>query len=603
MISPRRVATAPLLTLVLLAIALLAGPNGARAQVSPGPLSKAHASIDSPTECFKCHVGTMAKTGIDERCLACHKEIGWMQERKRGTHARLNGKECVSCHPEHGGRDFKLIVWDSGTPEKFDHQKTGFVLEGKHAPLECAKCHKPENQKSGAVPLIQRKDKAASWLGLETDCASCHTDFHRGQIGTDCQKCHDPKAWKPANGFDHAKSRFPLTGAHLKAECAKCHLDPRVATEKDDKGQLLAQWKPLAHEVCNDCHKDPHEGRFKDPCAKCHNTSAWLNFNKGGFNHDVTRYPLRGKHASVECASCHDKTKAFGPKPKFANCTDCHKDPHAGKATLLAKVVDCASCHSVDGFDKPTYTVAAHEQSKFPLAGRHAAADCQKCHVKLGDTVAARTTWGTARIVIRPPYARCVPCHFDPHLGRFEPAGARPHKDGCASCHGMDGFVPSRYDTRMHATCVFPLNGAHQAVPCQNCHTELKAVPGGASLPADSTRIRALHFDNPRRKCVDCHESPHGKQFAWRKDRGVCEGCHDDRAFVPAAKFDHNKDARFKLEGAHQKTPCASCHSPQKNASGKNFTIYRPTPMNCESCHAAGFKDSTAVPLPNPRTR
>ena len=166
---------------------LLAGSVPARAQVSPGPLSNAHASLDGATQCFQCHAAKLGKSGMDERCLACHTEIGWMKTRNRGTHARLNGKECVSCHPDHGGRDFKLIVWGSGTPEKFDHQQTGYALEGKHAQAACAKCHKPDFQRSGAVPLIRRKDKSASWLGLETACKDCHQDFHRGQLGTQCE--------------------------------------------------------------------------------------------------------------------------------------------------------------------------------------------------------------------------------------------------------------------------------------------------------------------------------------------------------------------------------------------------------------------------------
>ena len=601
--STRRHEPLPFTLLLVSAFLLFAGWNSALAQVSPGPLSKSHSSLDGATECFKCHAGTMAKTGMDGRCLACHTEIAWMQARTRGTHARLNKKECVSCHPEHGGREFKLVVWDGGAPEKFDHTKSGFTLEGKHDTTTCVKCHKPEFQRSGAVPLMRKKDHATSWLGLETNCDNCHKDPHRGQLGLQCQHCHDPRGFKPAAGFDHAKSQFPLTGAHLKVECAKCHQSPKVVTLTDEKGQPVPQWKPLPHAVCTDCHKDPHEGRFKDECTKCHNTSAWMNFNKGGFNHDVTRYPLKGKHAAVECASCHDKTKAFGPKPKFERCMDCHKDLHAGKATLLAQVVDCASCHTVDGFDKPSYTVLAHAKSKYPLLGKHTATACEKCHVKLADLPSVKVTWGEARVVIRPAFVRCTVCHFDPHVGRFEPTGVRAHKESCVSCHSMDAFVPSKYDTRMHADCVFPLAGSHQAVPCGACHTELKVVASGVSLRADSLKVRKLHFDNPRRKCLDCHESPHGKQFNSRKDRGVCEGCHDVRAFIPATKFDHNKDARFKLEGAHAQTPCSGCHAPQKDASGKSFTIYRPTPMNCESCHAAGLRDSTAVPKPKAKSR
>jgi hypothetical protein len=114
-------------------------------------------------------------------------------------------------------------------------------------------------------------------------------------------------------------------------------------------------------------------------------------------------------------------------------------------------------------------------------------------------------------------------------------------------------------------------------------------------MPADSARGRALHFDDPRRRCADCHESPHGKQFAARTDKGACDGCHDDRAFSPASRFDHDRDSRYRLEGAHRRTPCAGCHVPQKDAAGRSFVAYRPTPMACEACHAGGVRDSSGI--------
>jgi hypothetical protein len=595
----------PLTRFVTIALALttLLAPRTAHAQVSPGPLSSPHVALDGPTECFKCHARGTTEKGMESNCLSCHTEIAWMQTAARGTHAKLGSKTCVNCHPEHGGRSFNLIVWEGGAPEKFDHQRAGFVLEGKHAVAQCRACHKPEYQKSGAAPLIRKKDRTTSWLGLEQACEKCHQEPHRGQLGTQCSRCHTPKAWKPATGFDHSKASFPLTGSHLKVECAKCHLDPRVATTRDAKGLLVPQWKPMPHSDCVSCHKDRHEGRFKDACSKCHTTAGWKVFNKSGFNHDMTKYPLRGKHAAIACGDCHDSKKAFGLKPKFDLCIDCHKDIHGGKATLLGQAADCAHCHTVEGFDKPAYTVLAHAQSKFPLAGRHAATDCQKCHVKLPNTPAIVAVWGSARVMIRPSFTRCTPCHNDPHAGRFEPTGPRPHKGGCLDCHSMDGFRPSRYDSRLHLECVFPLKGAHQAVPCQNCHAELKIAPSPSSLPGDVGRARVLRFENTKRQCADCHESQHGKQFASRKDKGACQGCHEDRAFSPASKFDHNKDARFKLEGVHGKTPCAACHVPQFDSAGKKIVVYRPTPTNCEACHAGGFKDSSGIDIELPKKK
>jgi hypothetical protein len=50
--------------------------------------------------------------------------------------------DCVSCHPEHAGRDAKIRHFDKAS---FNHaEETGFAFDGKHAALakECAKCHK-----------------------------------------------------------------------------------------------------------------------------------------------------------------------------------------------------------------------------------------------------------------------------------------------------------------------------------------------------------------------------------------------------------------------------------------------------------------------------
>ena len=89
--SRRRIDSIPHLALLLFAFLCFAGPNAARAQVSPGPLSTPHEKLDGPTECFQCHAGSTAKNGMDARCLTCHTEIGWMQTAVRGTHSKLEG--------------------------------------------------------------------------------------------------------------------------------------------------------------------------------------------------------------------------------------------------------------------------------------------------------------------------------------------------------------------------------------------------------------------------------------------------------------------------------------------------------------------------------
>jgi hypothetical protein len=144
------------------------------------------------------------------------------------------------------------------------------------------------------------KDLDRSFLGLGTDCVSCHADTHRGRLGSDCRSCHSQEAWKPVTQFDHRRTRFPLTGLHTAVSCQQCH----GPTSRD----ATVHYTGLNFGECSACHTDPHRGAFAASCARCHTTSGW-KVTKGtltsNFDHSKTRYPLVGKHAAVECSSCH----------------------------------------------------------------------------------------------------------------------------------------------------------------------------------------------------------------------------------------------------------------------------------------------------------
>ena len=580
----------------LAALLLALAPARARAQVSPGPLATAHADLDGATQCLRCHEQGAGKEGMDRRCLACHTEIGWMRERSRGFHAQVSAQACASCHPDHGGRAFALVAWDGGAPERFDHKRAGFTLVGKHASIACRDCHKPAFQQSGAVPLLQAKDHARSWLGLEAACVTCHEDPHRGSLGATCTSCHSQDRWKPAPGFDHAKTSYPLTGAHTKPACAACHATATVNAGQDAKGAFLPRWKPVPHADCVSCHSDPHKGRFTGECARCHVTSSWKAVNSKGFDHDQTRYPLRGAHVKVACDACHAASKG-GKDPKFARCMDCHTDPHRGQATIAKQPVDCATCHDVRGYTPSIWPRSEHQKSAYPLEGAHATASCAGCHTRAVAGSAEAAALGRARVRMRPGHDACQDCHQDPHAGRFTAGGARPRAAGCLACHSLAAFRPSKYDGRAHADCAFPLEGAHMTVPCQQCHKELDRPAEGPTLKG-APAVRALKFDSKARACRDCHDDPHAGQFAARKDKGACESCHGVAAFAPADRFDHDRDSGFHLQGAHAHTPCAACHRLSRAASGARVVVYRPTPSRCEACHATAPADSTGPGAP-----
>src|SRR5271167_4902905 len=130
----------------------------AAAQISPGPLSRAHQSPNGTTNCTAC-----PRLGAGEanfKCLDCHTEIANRLVKRKGLHATYHltpgsSKECVSCHSEHNGENFPIVKWD---PKAFDHKQTGYILEGKHAGLACEKCHSAGKVSASERVTIQVKD-------------------------------------------------------------------------------------------------------------------------------------------------------------------------------------------------------------------------------------------------------------------------------------------------------------------------------------------------------------------------------------------------------------------------------------------------------------
>ena len=424
------------------------------AQISPGPLAKAHQSLSGPMNCTKCH--DLGRGTAEFKCLDCHTEIRERLAQKRGMHAVWvkaggTGKECAACHSDHNGVDFQLIRWEPNR-EALDHSKTGFALTGKHAGIACQSCHKAAFIPAAARAGILVKDLNRTYLGLSRECASCHQDEHRGQLGKDCASCHTVQGWKPASLFTHAKAKFPLTGAHEKTPCAKCHL-----TIADTKPYVKYTGIPFAK--CTACHTDPHKGSFSATCESCHNTTNWHRIAKlEGFDHSKTKFPLLGKHSSVACSDCH--THGDFKKPMaFAKCMDCHKEAHKGQFVTRTSGGECAECHTVQGWKPSTFTVKDHAATKYPLEGRHVRVACDKCHVPKG-----LKGEGT---LFKITQTQCKDCHEDIHKGQF---GGAPHQNRCESCHNLQGFKPAVFTIAQHRNTRFPLTGAHLAVLCSECH-------------------------------------------------------------------------------------------------------------------------------------
>ena len=104
-----------------------------RAQVSPGPLSLAHQSLEGTTKCATCHNFGLGTRGL--KCLECHVEIRRRLTENKGYHARSYNAsdtqtDCARCHMEHNGRQFLLTRLDR---KKFEHRETHWICSGGQA--------------------------------------------------------------------------------------------------------------------------------------------------------------------------------------------------------------------------------------------------------------------------------------------------------------------------------------------------------------------------------------------------------------------------------------------------------------------------------------
>ncbi len=521
------------ITLIQIIFALQLG-----AQISPGDLSQPHAHLKGLTNCTKCHI--LGEKVSNEKCLDCHKEIVIRLSEGRGYHssAEVQGKECVKCHSDHHGQNFKMIRFDK---DHFDHTLTGYPLQGAHSGIDCIKCHKPE-----FIRDQELKAKSETYLGLDRKCLSCHIDIHQGTLSTECASCHGSDTFKPAIKFDHAKAKFPLRGKHTQVECKQCH---KLSIQN---GNEMQQFTGLSFGKCTDCHKDIHENKFGQNCTQCH-TEVSFHQVKGikSFDHSRTSYPLEGKHRLVECTSCH-KT-GYATNLKYGRCMDCHTDYHKKQFVKKEQTPDCSECHSIQGFERSGFTIEMHNETPFKLTGAHLASPCFTCHKK-------NDQWSFRNIGIK-----CNDCHENIHESvldaKYDP------EPKCVNCHNSNRWSEMAFD---HSKTGYILEGAHLRQTCKSCHFK----PGDQGLVLQ-------RFSRLSSNCTECHKDPHQNQFETSTGNS-CLRCHDYFDWS-AGMFNHNT-TKFPLDGKHQNVACVKCH-PMVVTGQVTFTQYKLNSFTCESCH------------------
>jgi hypothetical protein len=587
-----------------------------------------HAAVNFPTDCQQCHTmdGWLGAkfdhakaTGFDLtgmhaalECAACHADNNF-------TSARSN---CASCHltdfnntknPDHRGAGFSqdcstchtTTAWQGA---KFDHNTlTKFPLTGAHVNVQCTQCH-----------------VGGKFTGTSKLCVSCHlTNFQQttnpnhatAGLPQTCEQCHNTSTWGDAK-FDHSKTAFPLTGAHVTVQCTQCHVGGKyTGTPKDCVACHLQNFQQTTN---------PNHGTagFPQTCAQCHNTTSWLN---ASFDHSNTAFPLTGAHKTVQCTQCHVGGK-FAGTPK--QCVACHL-PNFQQTTNPNHVTagfpqTCEQCHNTTAWSNATFD---HSKTVFPLTGAHVTVQCTQCHV--GGKFAGTPT-------------QCSACH----LTTFQQTTNPNHVTGgfpqtCEQCHNTTSWLSSTFNHNTQTK--FPLTGAHVSLTCTQCHVNsaFASTPTACSgchnkdfqgttnpnhvaagFPTDcsvchgTTNWLGAIFDHSKTAfpltgahiplacsschasgvfvglsttCVACHQAdfqkttnPNHVTSGFPTD---CQVCHNTGAWVPSI-FDHSKTV-FPLTGAHTAVACANCH-----VGGR----YAGTPTDCYSCHKSQY---TAVTNPN----
>ncbi len=458
------------------------------------------------TDCNSCHATTYV--GTENTCFGCHENDYRAAVDPNHVQASFD-HDCTACHV--------VVSW---TPAHFDHSRSQFALTGAHETVACNKCHQ------------------TTYSATTTSCYGCHQqDFVTttkpkhvtGGFPTGCQTCHTSVAWSPAT-FDHSRTRFSLTGAHVSATCDKCHASGYAGTSMQ----------------CFSCHQtnftaavDPNhvQNKFDHTCEQCHTTTSWT---PAVFDHSATRFPLTGAHQSVACAQCH--TTGYAGTP--TTCYSCHQQTFADvrdpNHVTDAFEHDCLKCHTTVAW---TTTIFDHNLTQFALTGAHVSVTCNTCHKTGFDATASA----------------CYACHQTEFAGTTAPnhvASGFPTE--CQVCHTTTAWTPSGFD---HSRTSFPLTGAHQAAVCSKCHTA-----GYAGTPSD---------------CYSCHKT----EYAGMKNPDHvlgnfdhnCLTCHTTATYKPST-FNHSATS-FTLTGAHQTVACNLCHA----------ATFAGTPGDCYSCHQTTF--------------
>jgi hypothetical protein len=476
-------------------------------------LTGMHATLD----CTACHAGGKYQ-GTPATCVGCHLQD--FQKASNPNHLALGlPQTCQECHT--------TSAWQ---PASFNHDAVGFPLTGGHAKLQCDQCHTNGNFNLSS-----------------TACVACHLKDYQGTSNPNhvatgmpqqCEMCHTTTAWQPAK-FDHSKTAFPLTGAHVRVQCAQCHINGNYN---------------LSTTACISCHLKDYQGTsnpnhvtggFPQQCETCHSTANWTSAT---FNHAATGWPLTGAHVNVQCSQCHTAANGNYNLTNTA-CVGCHLKDYQG-TTSPNHVTggfpqQCEVCHSTANWTSATFN---HAATGWPLTGAHANVQCSQCHTPANGNYNLTNT-------------ACVGCHLKDFQATTNPNHTSVgFPQQCDVCHSTSGWSPATFN---HNNTSFPLTGAHVNLDCAKCHVNNNYT----TVPTD---------------CYGCHkavyDATNSPPHVAAGFPTSCATCHSTSTWLGAV-FNHTW---FPTNHGNANGVCATCHT-----NSSDYSIFQ-----CTNCHTKTNTDS-----------
>jgi hypothetical protein len=257
----------------------------------------------TPMRCYDCHwirrQDDRYRTALGTDCENCHRPVSWTAVRwdhAAQTGMALNGAHrnlsCDSCHED---GNFRKISFGCYSCHREDYEETSELDHRQAAfPTTCEVCHRSSDSSWDQASFNHGSVYPLQGVHATLDCAACHKNGVYAGTPRECYGCHRTN-YEQTRDPNHQAAGFPTT-------CEVCH---RSSDSSWDQARFNHTWFPIssgrhAGNACSACHPNPSNFTVFT-CLTCH-TRGDTDEHHGG----VAGY----RYDSAACYSCHPQGRA-----------------------------------------------------------------------------------------------------------------------------------------------------------------------------------------------------------------------------------------------------------------------------------------------------